>query len=138
MNVGFFRKIVIGFVIAIASAGVFATFSLRNGLMADNPPVSEERQVKASELADKAFAKAKERNYAAAIAEFTEAIELDPNLAKAYIFRAHSNYLAGNKQEAVADFEESARIFAREGDQQKAQAMRKQARFYQDSIDAEQ
>jgi tetratricopeptide (TPR) repeat protein len=62
-----------------------------------------------------------------AIDRFTEAIRNQPDLAEAYFYRGHAYRFLGQTSEAKADFEESQRISAAQGDHKAADRARRAA-----------
>lgn len=58
-----------------------------------------------------------------AIAEYTRAIELNPNYAKAYFYRGNTLALEGQPQKGIEDFQKAATIFTSRGESERAQAV---------------
>jgi tetratricopeptide (TPR) repeat protein len=52
-----------------------------------------------------------------AIADYDQAIRLNPNDAAAYLGRGGTRYLLGDKQGAIADFQKAADLFKAQGNQ---------------------
>lgn len=51
-----------------------------------------------------------------AIAEYTQAIKIDPSYAEAYYNRGKSRYKLGDKQGAMSDYNQAANFFLEQGD----------------------
>jgi len=51
----------------------------------------------------------------AAISSFTEAVQLNPNRADAYLARAHAQVLVGNRTAAINDYKMAAQLYRRQG-----------------------
>ncbi|CAG8792125.1 12929_t:CDS:10, partial [Gigaspora margarita] len=79
-----------------------------NGIQAD--PVSEENKVKAEEAKEAANKLFKAKNYEAAIAKYTEAIDLNPNAAQYYANRAFAHIKTEAYGFAVADAERAVKV----------------------------
>lgn len=58
-----------------------------------------------------------------AIAEYTRAIELDPNYAEAYFYRGNTLALERQPQKGIEDFQKAAAIFTSRGESEKAEAV---------------
>ncbi|MBD2677157.1 MULTISPECIES: tetratricopeptide repeat protein [Nostoc] len=58
-----------------------------------------------------------------AIAEYTRAIELDPNYAEAYFYRGNTLALEGQPQKGIEDLQKAAAIFTSRGESERAQAV---------------
>jgi len=58
-----------------------------------------------------------------AIAEYTRAIELDPNYAEAYFFRGNVLALEGQPQKGIEDVQMAAAIYSGRGQSERASAM---------------
>jgi len=58
--------------------------------------------------------------YHQAIADFNQAIQLDPNFAEAYTARAYAKYLIGDKSKAIEDFRSAERVYTETGSHEKA------------------
>ncbi|WP_019508099.1 tetratricopeptide repeat protein [Pleurocapsa sp. PCC 7319] len=56
-----------------------------------------------------------EENYQQAIAEYDEAIKLNPNLAEAFGNRGFLRFQLGEKQEGLKDLQHAAELFLDEG-----------------------
>jgi len=59
-----------------------------------------------------------------AIAEYTRAINLDPNYAEAYFYRGNALALEGQPQKGIEDIQKAAAIFESRGESQKAAPVR--------------
>ena len=59
---------------------------------------------------DRAYDKAKRGDYYGAIADYTKAIEINPQYAKAYVNRGRSYYFLNNKWDACEDFKKAVSI----------------------------
>lgn len=62
-----------------------------------------------------------------AIAEYTKAIELDPDYALAYVFRGNALALVGQPQKGIEDIQKGAEIYASKGDSEAAEGVRQYA-----------
>ena len=58
---------------------------------------------------------AAKKGYERAIAEYSEAIRLDPNLAVAYVNRGHCSFAKEESEGAIADYNEAIRLDPRLG-----------------------
>ncbi|MBE9051853.1 tetratricopeptide repeat protein [Nostocales cyanobacterium LEGE 11386] len=58
-----------------------------------------------------------------AIAEYTRAIELDPNYAEAYFFRGNALALEGQPQKGIEDAQKAVAIYQSRGNLERAEAM---------------
>jgi tetratricopeptide (TPR) repeat protein len=58
-----------------------------------------------------------------AIAEYTQAIELNPNYAEAYFFRGNALALEGQAQKGIEDLQKAAAIFTSKGESERAEAV---------------
>jgi tetratricopeptide (TPR) repeat protein len=63
-----------------------------------------------AELTDRGLSLFKEKNYNAAITDFTRAIQLDPNSAKLYAYRAESWGAKHNRDQEIADLNQAIRL----------------------------
>lgn len=61
-----------------------------------------------------------------AIADFTQVISTNPNLAEAYVLRSFCRRKIGNPQAAIQDFQKAADIYRARGDGERADTMIKQ------------
>jgi tetratricopeptide (TPR) repeat protein len=61
-----------------------------------------------------------------AIAEYTKAIELDPNHVEAYVFRGNALALVGEPQKGIEDLQKAAAIYESRGESQWAEAVQQQ------------
>lgn len=59
-----------------------------------------------------------------AIAEYTKAIELDPNYAEAYVFRGNALALVGQPYKGIEDLQKAAAIYESKGESQWVAAVR--------------
>ncbi len=71
--------------------------------------------MKAQELYQQGFARGREGLYKEAFEDFTQAINLNPDFAEAYIARADARTLIEDKQGAVADFHKAIDIYKARG-----------------------
>lgn len=71
--------------------------------------------IKAHELYQQGFERGRIGLYKEAFEDFTQAINLNPDFAEAYIARAHSRTGIGDKQGAVADFQKAIDIYKARG-----------------------
>ena len=69
----------------------------------------------------------KQGQHQEAIAEYTKAIELDPNYALAYVFRGNALALVGQPQKGIEDIQKGAEIYASGGDSEAAEGVRQYA-----------
>lgn len=63
----------------------------------------------------------------AAISSFTEAVQLNPNRADAYLARAHAQVLVGDRTAAVNDYETAAQLYRRQGNLSQARLVERMA-----------
>jgi tetratricopeptide (TPR) repeat protein len=57
------------------------------------------------------------KDYPGAIADYTKVLEKQPNLAPMYYNRALVRYQMKDKKEALADLEQAAQLFQKQGNQ---------------------
>ena len=69
----------------------------------------------AEALLEQGNTKSAKQDYQGAIADYNEAIRLNPNDAIAYYNRGLAKSDLGDKQGAIADFRESARLYQQQG-----------------------
>lgn len=79
------------------------------------------------QLYERGFELGRRRLYKEAINDFTEAIRANPDYVEAYIARAYAYGASGNLQQAVKDFEQTADIYRKNGDSEKAEMMQRTA-----------
>jgi tetratricopeptide (TPR) repeat protein len=72
--------------------------------------------------------------YQQAIANYTQAIQLDPNYVEAYFFRGNSLALAGQPLKGIEDLNKAAAILDSRGESQWAAAARKHAELIRQGI----
>ncbi|MDF2388391.1 tetratricopeptide repeat protein [Nostoc ellipsosporum NOK] len=70
-----------------------------------------------------------------AIAEYTRAIELDPNYAEAYFYRGNTLALEGQPQKGIEDIQKAATIFTSRGELQKAEAVQQYEEIIREGIE---
>jgi tetratricopeptide (TPR) repeat protein len=105
--------------IAQEREGCFAVFSsgqvvnLNNICQSDRP---NSRNFSSSQAYQQGYGLSRAERHEEAIASFSQAIQLDPNNAEAYLGRAHAQVLTGNRSAAVRDYEQAARLYRRQGD----------------------
>jgi tetratricopeptide (TPR) repeat protein len=63
-----------------------------------------------SEFYNRGLEKAKQKNYAGAIEDFNQAIQLDPYFSTAYIERGLAYYKSGATLQAVFDYNEAIKL----------------------------
>ncbi len=61
------------------------------------------------------------KDYQKAIADYTKAIEINPNDALAYYNRGLARVLLGNKQKAITDLHKAVSLFQKQGRKAEAQ-----------------
>ncbi len=69
-----------------------------------------------------------------AIAEYTQAIQLAPNYAEAYVFRGNALALVGEPQKGIEDLQKAAAIYESRGESQWAAAVRQQEEVIRQGI----
>jgi tetratricopeptide (TPR) repeat protein len=93
-----------------------------NGLCNSSSQGQEESGNMAS--AEESFQRAREVDgkgqHQEAIAEYTRAIELDPNYAEAYVFRGNTLALEGQPQKGIEDAQKAIAIYNSRGDSVRA------------------
>jgi tetratricopeptide (TPR) repeat protein len=96
----------VGHVIPIMLTVVAASLGLPSqiGATAVQADVPKESVQVAQSYLDRGEALSETRNYAAAIAAYSSAIQLKPDFAEAYNDRGFAYYLNGNAERAIADF----------------------------------
>jgi len=70
-----------------------------------------------------------------AIAEYTKAIELDPNYAQAYFYRSNLLALEGQPQKGIEDAQKAAAILESKGESGGAAAMRQHEEMIREGIE---
>ncbi|QSJ20001.1 tetratricopeptide repeat protein [Nostoc sp. UHCC 0702] len=70
-----------------------------------------------------------------AIAEYTRAIELDPNYAEAYFYRDNTLAIEGQPQKGIEDIQKAATIFTSRGESQKAEAVQQYEEIIRQGIE---
>jgi tetratricopeptide (TPR) repeat protein len=76
-------------------------------------------RMNAQEFLQQGFSHGKKERYQEAIADFTQAINLQPDFAEAYIARGYARYGAENTQEGIRDLQKAADIYRQRGDEYK-------------------
>lgn len=85
--------------------------------LAQNSPISSPTSVryiakiKAEDLVNQAIAKAQNGDNQGAIADLTQALNMEPEYAKAYHYRGIVRSAMGDKSGAIADFQSAANLF---------------------------
>jgi hypothetical protein len=93
-----------------SSSPYFPDISVRKGVATKQGNNIYFREVGAGTLSASGNAYYDQKDYGKAIAEFTEAMELDPNYADAYAGRARAYYAQKNYDRAIADYTEAIRL----------------------------
>ncbi|MHC5771474.1 MAG: tetratricopeptide repeat protein, partial [Nostoc sp.] len=62
------------------------------------------------------FLNYRQGNHKLAIADFNQALQINPNLADAYGNRGLAEYALGDRKNAINDLEQAASLFQRQGD----------------------
>ncbi len=70
-----------------------------------------------------------------ALAEYTKAIELDPNHVKAYFYRSNLLALVGEPQKGIEDAQKATAILESRGQSQWAEAMRQHEQMIREGIE---
>ena len=68
-------------------------------------------EVGVQQLYQRGLQRVKEKLYQEAIADFTQVINLDPNLAEAYVARSSIRYATGDPQAAIQDYQKAADLY---------------------------
>jgi tetratricopeptide (TPR) repeat protein len=71
--------------------------------------------VKANELYQQGRDRGRRGQYKEAFEDFTQAINLNPDFAEAYIYRSHARTGTEDKQGAVTDFQKAIEIYKARG-----------------------
>ncbi|URD48961.1 hypothetical protein [Chroococcidiopsis sp. CCNUC1] len=71
--------------------------------------------MKANEFYQQGIDRGRKGQYKEAFDDLTQAINLNPEFAEAYIYRAHARTLTGDKQGAVTDFQKAIDIYKARG-----------------------
>ncbi|QSJ20002.1 tetratricopeptide repeat protein [Nostoc sp. UHCC 0702] len=107
-----------------------------NNLCSSN---SQEQESESMEKAEEFFRRAREfggqGQSQEAIAEYTRAIELDPNYAEAYFYRGNTLALEGQPQKGIEDIQKAAAIFTLRGELQKAEAVQQYEEIIRQGIE---
>ena len=64
----------------------------------------------AEDFYNRGVEKGEKKDFQGAIADYNEAIRLNPNYAEAYIYRGAVYFLLGEPQKAIADFNQAIRL----------------------------
>ncbi|MEH2272757.1 MAG: tetratricopeptide repeat protein, partial [Nostoc sp.] len=62
------------------------------------------------------FLNYRQGNHKLAIADFNQALQINPNLADAYGSRGLAEYALGDRKNAINDLEQAASLFQQQGD----------------------
>ena len=95
--------------------------------MANAQTDNEQPSTDAQEYYRQASELDKQGKHQEAIAEYTKAIELDPDYALAYVFRGNALALVGQPQQGIEDIQKGAEIYASKGDSEAAEGVRQYA-----------
>lgn len=75
------------------------------------------------QLYQRGLQRAQGRLYQEAIADFTQVISINPNLAEAYVARSFLRRRTGDPQRAIQDYQKAADIYRTRGDRERANIM---------------
>ncbi|AFZ28855.1 Tetratricopeptide TPR_1 repeat-containing protein [Gloeocapsa sp. PCC 7428] len=107
-----------------------------NGLCS---PSSQEQELGTMAKAEEFFQRGRELDVQGkpqeAIAEYTKAIQIDPNYAQAYFYRSNLLALAGQPQKAIEDAQKAATILESRGELEGAAAMRQHEEMIREGIE---
>lgn len=70
-----------------------------------------------------------------AIAEYTKAIQIDPNYAKAYFYRGNALALEGQPQKGIEDLQKAAAILEARGESEGVAAMQQHEQIIREGIE---
>jgi tetratricopeptide (TPR) repeat protein len=70
-----------------------------------------------------AMSKATQKNYRGAMEDLDWVVQIDPQEAQAYLYRGQVQTQMGNLQEAIADYQQAARLFLDKADKAMAQQL---------------
>src|ERR687886_655861 len=99
---------VLGFATILAGRpkGVYAQFSPSRSLVA----AQQEKQTSAVELYNRGVDKLNAGNYQGAIADFNQALQIDPNDADTYYNRGYAQHTLGRYDQALADYTQAIQL----------------------------
>lgn len=98
--------------------GLTAIFTSQTSInLAQNSPIYSPNsiryiaKIKAEDLVNQAIVKAQNGDNQGAIADLTQALNMEPEYAKAYHYRGIARAAMGDKAGAIADFQSAANLF---------------------------
>jgi len=92
----------------------------------------------ARELYQQGYDKGRKRSYKEAVEDFTQAININPDFAEAYIARGHARNGVGDKHGQIQDFQKAVDIYRAKGELQRADMLLQRMQQLQREIKMEE